>query len=56
MKVQYNGIPINEFIGLKFKMCAILVENNKKSSKAKGVNIPINFSEYKDILFKRKVI
>ena len=37
-------------------MYAILSENNKKSSKAKGVNIPIDFSKYKDILFKKKII
>ena len=37
-------------------MYAILAENNKKSSKAKGVNISIDFSEYKDILFKNNII
>ena len=41
MKDDYKGIPINEFIGLKSKMYAILADNNKKSSKAKEVNIPI---------------
>ena len=56
MKDEYKGIRINKSIGLKSKMYAILAENNKKSSKAKGVNIPIDFSEYKDILFKKKII
>ena len=52
MKDDYKGIPINEFIGLKSKMYAILADNNKKSSKAKEVIIPIDFRKYKDILFK----
>ena len=56
MKDDYKGIPINEFIGLKSKMYAILADNNKKSSKAKEVNIPIDFRKYKDILFKKKMI
>ena len=37
-------------------MYAALAENNKKSSNSKGVNIPIDCSEYKDILFKKKII
>ena len=56
MKDEYKGIPVNEFTGLKSKMYAILAENNKKSSKAKGVNIFIDFSKYKNILFKKKII
>ena len=56
MKVEYKGVSINEFIGLKSKMYAILAENHKKFSKAKWVNISIDFSEYKDILFKKKII
>ena len=35
MKVEYKGVSINEFIGLKSKMYAILAENHKKFSKAK---------------------
>ena len=37
-------------------MYAILSECNKESNKAKGVNISIDFSEYKDILFTGKTI
>ena len=37
-------------------MYAILSENSKNSSNAKGVNIPIDFSKYKDILFKKKIM
>ena len=54
MKDEDKGIPINEFVGLKSKMHFILSENNKKFNAAKGVNIEIEFNEYKDILFKKK--
>ena len=37
-------------------MYAILSECNKESNKAKGVNISIDLSEYKDILFTGKTI
>ena len=56
-KIWQNGhkeIPIKEFVGLKLKMQSILSENNKKSNATKGVNISIEFNEYKDILLKKK--
>ena len=56
MKDEYRGIPSNEFIELKSKMYAIFVENNKKSSKAKELNSSTDFSEYKHILLKKKII
>ena len=34
-------------------MYDILSESNKESNKAKWVNISIDFSKYKDILFKK---
>ena len=37
-------------------MYAILSECNKESNKVKGVNISIDYSEYKDILFRGKTI
>ena len=54
MKDEHKGIPINEFVGLKSKTHSILSEKNKDSNVAKGVNIAIDFNEYKDILFKKK--
>ena len=56
MKDEYNGISINKFVGLKSKMYSIVSEINKESSKAKGVNISIEFNEYKKILFNKKII
>ena len=35
-------------------MHSILSEKNKESNAAKGVNIAIEFNEYKEILFKKK--
>ena len=34
-------------------MHSILSENNKESNAAKGINITIEFNEYKDILLKK---
>ena len=37
-------------------MYAILSENNKESNKAKGANIAMEFKEYEEILFSKKII
>ena len=55
MKDEHKGIPIDEFVGLKSKMHSVLSENNKESNAAKGANVAIEFNEYKDILFKKKI-
>ena len=55
MKDEHKGIPIDEFVGLKSKMHSVLSENNKESNAAKGANVAIEFIEYKDILFKKKI-
>ena len=50
-----KGISLNDFVGLKPKLHSILPENNYESNAATGVNIAIEFNEYKDILFKKKI-
>ena len=37
-------------------MHCILLDNGKESNTAKGVNIAMEFKEYNDILFNKKVI
>lgn len=54
MKDELKEIPINEFAGLKSKMCSIVIETNKELYKTKGVNISADFEEYKHILFNKK--
>ena len=39
MKDEFGGVIIDEFIGLKSKMCSIKKIDGKKSNTAKGVNI-----------------
>ena len=56
MKDELKGIPINKFIGLKSKMCCIVSENGEEVNTAKGVNMSIEFEEYENVLFNKKII
>ena len=51
---------IEEFVRLKPKMYSILVDNNSKHKKAKGMNrnviATISHNEYKDVLLNNKCI
>ena len=56
MKDEYGGVIIDQFIGLKSKMCLIKKIDGSESSTAKGVNIAAEFNELKDVLFNKKII
>ena len=56
MKDEYGGVIIDEFVGLKSKMYSIKKIDGSESSTAKGVNIATEFNEFKDVLFKKKII
>ena len=56
MKDEFGGIIVNEFIGLKSKMYSMIKIDGKESNTAKGVNIATEFSEFKDVLFNKKII
>ena len=56
MKDEYGGVIITEFIGLKSKMYSIKKIDVSESSTAKGVNIPTEFNEFKDVLINKKII
>ena len=56
MKDEYGGKIICEFIGLKSKMYSLLDVNSYEKSIHKGHNSNISNSEFKDILFNKKVI
>ena len=53
MEDETAGVAIEEFIGLKSKMCSYLVDENSVHKKAKSVNknvvAVISHYEYKDI-------
>ena len=42
---------INEFVGLKSKMCSVKNIDGKESNTAKGVNIATEFNKFKDKTF-----
>ena len=56
MKDGSGGKIIDEFVGLKLKMCSIKSIDDKESSTATWVNIRTQFNEFKDTLFNQKVL
>ena len=56
MKDEFNGIKIDEFVGLKSKMYSLLAENNLEVNKAKGVNLMLKYKEYADVLSDEKIV
>ena len=50
---MFDGKVIDEFVGLKSKMCSMKSIDGKESNTAKGVNIATAFSEFKDTLFNK---
>ena len=56
MKDEYGGVIIDEFIGLKSKMYSIKKIDGSESNTARGVNIATEFNEFKDVLFKKKIL
>ena len=56
MKDEFKGIPINQYIWLKWKMYCVVSENVEEVNTLKGVNISIEFKEYENVLFNKKLI
>ena len=60
MKDGTAGAAIDEFVGLKPKICSYLVDDNSEHKKAKGVNknvvATISHNEYKDVLLNKKCL
>ena len=55
VKDEYGGTLIKVFVGLKSKMYWLLDENNNEKSTNKGHNAFIEFKEFQDTLFQKKV-
>ena len=55
MKDEYGGLLILKFIGLKSKIYSILDENNNQKCTNKGHNAFIEFKEFYDTLFQKKI-
>ena len=56
MKVEYGGKSILRFLGLKSKMYSILDNSNNEKITSKGHNGFIEFQEFYDTLFKKKIL
>ena len=56
MKDECGGKSILKFVGLKSKMYSILDESNNEKITSKGHNGFIEFQEFYDTLFKKKIL
>ena len=55
IKDEYGRKPITKFVGLKSKMYSILDESNNGKTINKGHSAFIEFQEFDDTLFKKKI-
>ena len=56
MKDEYGGKSILKFVGLKPKMYSILDESSNEKSTNKCHNAFIEFQEFYDTLFQKKIL
>ena len=56
MKDEYDGKSFVKFVRLKSKMYSILDENNNEKITSKGHNGFIEFQEFYDTQFKKKIL
>ena len=56
MKDEYSGKSILKFVGLKSKTYSILNESNNEKSTNKGHNAFIEFQEFHNTLFQKKIL
>ena len=56
MKDEYGGKSILKFLGLKSKMYSILDESSNEKRTNKGDSVFIEFQEFHDTLFQKKIL
>ena len=56
MKDEYNGKSILKFVGLKSKIYSILDESGNETNTNKGHNTFLEFQEFYDTLFQKKIL
>ena len=56
MKDEYGRVLIIRFVGLKSKMYAIIDKSNNEKCRIKGPNAFIQFNEFQNTLFQKKIL
>ena len=56
MKDKFGGVIVDEFVGLKSKMCSLTKNDGKECNTAKRVSIAFEFNKFKDVLFNKTFI
>ena len=56
MKDDFGGVIVNEFAGLKSKMCSIKKNDGKEYNTAKGLSIANEFDKLKMSYFMKKLL
>ena len=56
MKDEYGGTPILEYARAKPKSCTLIDVNNYEKSTHKGHNSNFRSSEFKNVLFNKKLL
>ena len=56
MKYEYGGKSILKLVGLKSKMYSVIDESNNEKSTNKGHNAFIEFQEFHNTLFQKKIL
>ena len=56
MKDEFDGVIVDEFVGLKSKMYSMKKIDGKEYNTAKGVKIATEFKKFKDVLFNENII
>ena len=56
MKDEFDGVIVDEFVGLNSKMYSIKNSDGKECNTAKEVNIATEVNELKNVLFNKKLL
>ena len=56
MKDEFNGVEIDELVGLKIKMHSLFAKNGLEVHKVKGVNLKLRHILYVNVLSNKKVV
>ena len=55
MKDEFDGVIVDQIVGLKSKMLSMKKIDGKKCNATKGVSIATEFTKFKHVLFNKKI-